>query len=87
MMKALMTVVALSVVSAGAAAHEGMHGPGAKYDADKSGALSLKEYTAYLAGTGKDASGAEAQFAALDADKDGVVSSGEFLRGHRDDPK
>lgn len=45
------------------------------------GVLSLDEYKAYLRKNLQDVSAAEKQFAALDTDKDGGLSSAEFLRG------
>lgn len=76
---ALATVLVLA--SGLVMAHEGMHGPGSEYDADGSGALSLSEYTTYLKETKQDVSKAAARFAAIDANKDGEISSGEFMRG------
>lgn len=80
-MKKVLACMVLSAVTAGAVAHEGMHGPGAEYDKDGSGALSVEEYTAYLKQTKQDESKAAAQFMALDANKDGKLSSAEFARG------
>jgi hypothetical protein len=40
----------LTLIVSSVYAHEGMHGPGAKFDADESGELPLAEYTA---GSGK----------------------------------
>jgi hypothetical protein len=68
-------------------AHEGMHGPGSEYDADDSGALSSKEYAAYLAQTKQDVKQAEARFKALDTNKDGQLSSAEFIKGLPKDTK
>lgn len=79
-MKTMVAVVAMAV-AAGANAHDGMHGPGAKYDKDESGALTIDEYKAYLAGEKKDTSKAAAQFAALDTNKDGKLSSAELIKG------
>jgi hypothetical protein len=87
MMKALTIAAALSAISIGVMAHEGMHGPGSEYDTDHSGALSVKEYTAYLKQAKQDVSKAAAQFAALDKDKDGALSSAEFARGEQTKPK
>jgi hypothetical protein len=87
MMKALTIAAALSAISVGVMAHEGMHGPGSEYDADQSGDLSVKEYTAYLKQAKQDVSKAAAQFAALDKDKDGALSSAEFARGEQAKPK
>jgi hypothetical protein len=86
-MKAFAAMVALSAISMGVMAHEGMHGPGSQYDADGSGGLSVKEYTAYLKETKQDVSRAAAQFAAQDTNKDGVMSSAEFARGQTAKPK
>jgi hypothetical protein len=73
------TVLLLAALPA--AAHEGMHGPGARFDADGSGGLSLEEFRAWLADSAQDTSQAQARFKALDADGDGELSSAEFLRG------
>jgi hypothetical protein len=86
-MKALTIAAVLSAMSIGVMAHEGMHGPGSEHDADHSGSLSLKEYTAYLKQAKQDVSKAAAQFAALDKDKDGALSSAEFARGEQAKPK
>jgi hypothetical protein len=72
-------ILALGVGSA--YAHEGMHGPGAKFDADQSGELSVTEYTAYLTATKQDVSAAAEKFAALDLDKNGSLSGKEFIVG------
>lgn len=78
------TWIVLAILGAGAAvAHDGMHGPGAKYDADGSGDLSLAEYTEYLKATKGDVAAAARQFAKIDANQDGKVSSAEFLRGQK----
>lgn len=87
MMRKLVATLAFAVLSAGAMAHEGMHGPGSEYDADESGALSLAEYTTHLKETRQDVSGAAAKFAALDRNKDGELSSAEFARGQVAKPK
>jgi hypothetical protein len=87
MMKAPIIAAVLSAMSIGVMAHEGMHGPGSEYDADHSGGLSLKEYTAYLTQAKQDVSKAPTQFAALDKDKDGTLSSAEFARGQQAKPK
>lgn len=86
-MKAWITMAAVMVVAGTASAHEGMHGPGAEFDADESGDLSLAEYTAYLKQAGKDATRAAEQFAALDRNKNGALSSAEFVRGLEAKPK
>lgn len=86
-MKTRIAAVVLTAFSLGAVAHEGMHGPGSEYDADGSGALSVKEYTAYLKAAKQDVSKAPSQFAALDKDKDGKLSSVEFARGQAAKPK
>lgn len=67
-------------------AHDGMHGPAAVFDKDGDGSLSVQEYTAYLAASKEDASQAEARFKTLDANGDGKVSSGEFMRGQPKKP-
>ena len=85
-MRKLMSLVALSSFAMCAVAHEGMHGPGSEHDADGSGGLSVKEYTAYLKGAKQDDSKAAAQFAALDTNKDGELSSAEFMRGQQAKP-
>lgn len=80
-MKKVLACMVLSAVAMGAVAHEGMHGPGAEYDKDGSGALSVEEYTTYLEKTKQDVSKAASQFAALDTNKDGKLTSAEFARG------
>lgn len=62
-------------------AHEGMHGPGSKFDADESGGLSVQEFKAYLVDARQDARQADARFKVLDANKDGELSSAEFIKG------
>lgn len=62
-------------------AHKGMHGPGAEFDADQSGELSLEEYAAYLKSANEDVAAAADKFAKLDRDKNGSLSSAEFLMG------
>ena len=64
-----------------ASAHEGMHGPGSEFDADADGGLSLQEYTQYLQANKQDTADAAKKFAALDSDKNGILSSAEFIRG------
>jgi len=80
MIQVLSACVLASVIGS-ACAHDGMHGPGAKFDADESGELSLAEYTAYLTATKQDAGAAAEKFAALDSDKNGSLSSKEFIVG------
>jgi Ca2+-binding EF-hand superfamily protein len=82
-MKALVVAVVISVLAVGASAHEGMHGPGSDYDADQSGALSIDEYKLYLKDSKQDVAKAAAQFAALDKNKDGMLSSAEFASGQK----
>jgi hypothetical protein len=67
----------LTLAVGSAYAHKGMHGPGA----DQSGELSLEEYTAYLRSVNQDVGGAADKFAKLDRDKNGSLSSAEFLMG------
>ncbi len=86
-MKPFAPAIILSAFAAGAMAHEGMHGPGSEYDTDEDGGLSLVEYTAYLKETKQDVSKAAARFAALDANKDKELSSGEFIKGLADEKK
>lgn len=64
-----------------ASAHEGMHGPGAEFDSDEDGELSLDEYTSYLKSSKQDVAGAGERFAKLDKDKNGALSSSEFILG------
>ena len=73
--------VVLVLVVGSAYAHEGMHGPGAKFDADASEDLSLAEYTEYLKSTKQDVAAAADKFAKLDRDKNGALSSVEFIAG------
>jgi hypothetical protein len=80
MIRVLSACVLASVLGS-AYAHDGMHGPGAKYDADESGELSLTEYTAYLTATKQDVSAAAEKFAALDSNKNGSLSGKEFIVG------
>jgi Ca2+-binding EF-hand superfamily protein len=86
-MKAKALLISLSVFSVAVIAHEGMHGPGSQFDADQSGALSVKEFTAYLKDSKQDISKAAERFAAMDANKDGQLSSAELLRGLNAKPK
>lgn len=72
---------ALTFVVGLAYAHEGMHGPGAKFDKDGSEDLSLEEYTEYLKSTNQDMAAAADKFAKLDRDKNGALSSAEFIAG------
>jgi len=71
----------LTLIVGTAFAHEGMHGPGAEYDADESGELSLGEYTAYLKASKQDVAAAATKFAELDRNKNGSLSSSEFILG------
>lgn len=71
----------LTLVVGSASAHQGMHGPGAEFDADESGELSLAEYTAYLQASKQDIGTASAKFTELDRDKNGSLSSAEFILG------
>jgi hypothetical protein len=86
-MKPIATAIMLSAFAGVAMAHEGMHGPGSEYDTDEDGGLSLVEYTAYLKETRQDVAKAAARFAALDANKDKELSSGEFAKGLADQKK
>lgn len=78
-------LAALLSISLPTLAHEGMHGPGAEYDADESGALSLEEYKAYLVAAKLDVGKADVRFKELDRNQDGKLSSAEFIRGLRQD--
>jgi hypothetical protein len=80
-MNRVIATVALALVVGGAYAHEGMHGPGAKFDVDGSEDLSLAEYTEYLKSTKQDVTAAADKFAQLDRDKDSALSSAEFIAG------
>lgn len=71
----------LTLVVGSAFAHAGMHGPGAKFDEDGSEDLSLAEYTEYLKSEKQDVSQAAERFAKLDLDKNGALSSAEFIAG------
>jgi hypothetical protein len=73
---ALLFMVATPVL-----AHEGMHGPGSEYDVDESGDLTLNEYQIHLKETKQDQSNAAQRFKTLDANKDGVLTSAEFIKG------
>ena len=75
----LASIVMAGVLATSAFAHDGMHGPGAEYDADESGELSLVEYTDYLKYTKQDVSAAAALFAKADTDKSGTLSAAEFI--------
>jgi hypothetical protein len=77
----------LTLAVGSAYAHKGMHGPGAEFDADESGELSLQEYTAYLKSVNEDVASAADKFAKLDRDKNGTLSSAEFLIGQPKDAK
>ncbi len=70
-----MTALAVTV----AFAHDGMHGPGAQFDTDVDGSISLAEYTVYLKVTQQDDSAAQAMFAKADTDKSGNLSAAEFI--------
>lgn len=74
-------LLTLTLTAVSAYSHEGMHGPGAEYDADGDESLSLGEYTAYLKESKQDVSKAASLFAALDTNSDGKLSSAEFARG------
>lgn len=80
-MRNALPALAMSALATAAMAHEGMHGPGSEYDVDEDGGLSVKEYTVYLKETKQDVSKAAELFARLDIDKDGLLSSAEFVRG------
>jgi hypothetical protein len=77
----VISAAALAMVVGSAYAHEGMHGPGAKFDVDGSKDLSLAEYTEYLKSEHQDVTAAADQFAKLDRDKNGALSSAEFIAG------
>jgi hypothetical protein len=77
----VLSACVLTLIVSSAYAHEGMHGPGAKFDADGSGELSLAEYTAYLTSAKQDVAAAADKFAALDSNKNGTLSSKEFIVG------
>lgn len=77
----IVAVAALTLAAGSAYAHKGMHGPGAEFDADRNGKLSLEEYTAYLKSANEDVTKAADKFAKLDRDKNGSLSSSEFLMG------
>lgn len=80
-MNRLLPAVALVLWVGTTYAHEGMHGPGAEYDADEDGDLSVEEYTTYLKSSKQDVSAAAEKFATLDKDKNGYLSSSEFILG------
>lgn len=86
-MNKVMITVAMLALSFSAIAHEGMHGPGSKHDADGSGALSVKEYTAYLKEEKQDVTTAAKKFAVRDTNKDGALSGAELLKGQLAKPK
>ena len=77
----VISAAALTLVVASAFAHKGMHGPGAKFDVDGSEDLSLAEYAEYLKSEKQDVTKAAEKFAKLDQDKNGALSSAEFLAG------
>jgi hypothetical protein len=77
-MKKLLALTAL-MVAAPVLAHDGMHGPAARFDNDKNGSLSLTEFTALLQANKEDVSKAEERFKALDTNADGKLSSREAL--------
>ena len=77
----IVSAAILTLAVGSAYAHKGMHGPGAEFDADASGELSLPEYTAYLKSTNQDVAAAADKFAKLDRDKNGSLSSAEFIAG------
>lgn len=81
-MKIPCSYVAASILLASQAiAHEGMHGPGAEYDADEDGMISPAEYAEYLKASKQDVNAAAAKFAQLDKDKNGYLTSAEFIMG------
>lgn len=71
----------LMLVVGSAYAHKGMHGPGAEFDQDESGELSLAEYTEYLKSSKQDTAAAAEKFAQLDKNKNGSLSSAELIVG------
>lgn len=73
--------IILAFVASTAFAHKGMHGPGAKFDADGNGVLSLQEYTAYLKAGNLDVAAAASLFAKSDLDKSGGLSAAEITVG------
>lgn len=77
----VLSAAVLTLAVASAYAHEGMHGPGAKFDVDGSEDLSLAEYTEYLKSTKQDVAAAADKFAQLDRDKNNALSSAEFIAG------
>lgn len=80
-MNRLFTAAVLAFAAATAIAHDGMHGPGAEFDADQDGKLSVEEYSAYLEASKQDVTTAAAMFAKLDRDQNGFLSSAEFIAG------
>jgi hypothetical protein len=77
----VIAVAALTLAAGSTFAHKGMHGPGAKFDVDGSEDLSLAEYIEYLKSEKEDVTKAADKFAKLDQDKNGALSSAEFLAG------
>lgn len=77
----VLSAATVMLFATSALAHKGMHGPGAKFDVDGSEDLSLDEYAEYLKSEKLDVSKAPEQFAKLDQDKSGALSSAEFLAG------
>jgi EF hand len=61
-------------------AHEGMHGPGAEFDTDRNGVLSVAEFTSYLKASSQSVANVASRFAETDLNKDGSLSSVELRR-------
>lgn len=77
----IVSAIILAFACTSVGAHKGMHGPGAEFDADENGVLSLQEYTAYLKASKQDVAAATAMFTKIDLDKSGSLTSAEFIVG------